>query len=584
MAEISVETTKSDLLAGFTNAAIVLPQGVAFAVIAGLPPQYGLYTAMITPIIAALWGSSMVMVSGPTTAISAIMFATLVQLFPPETPEYISAALVLTVIVGAFQILAGLLRVGAVISFISHSVMVGFTAAAALLIGTSQLGNMLGLTTESSHSLFGVFFHVVSHAADIDPLAVFLSTVTFLSVAVFSRVGRKLPNYFMALVFVSILGWVLRAEDAGIAMFGAIPSIVPVVTVPHFNLALVSQLAPGAATVAFIGLLEAVSIGRSFALRREEKYDANQEIIGQGMSNFVAGFFQAYAGSGSFTRSALNVDSGARTPMSAVFSAVILLILLLLLSPLATYVPVPVMAGIIAYVAVRLVSVDEIRHILSNSPSESLILILTFVAGVATRLEVAVVVGVIASLFVFLRHSATPHLSVLGPALDEGRRTLRNVKFYGLPECPQIHIQRIEGALFFGSVDQVGAEFEANEIQAPDQKIKVCILAGGGRLDLSGADFLIRQIKTARRKGGDFHIVAIYGATLAALRSMHVLDVLGEDNLHMTKGDALAAVAGQVDQDICATCRLRVFLECGNKRKPHGVPDIQTKAIVSTKR
>ncbi|WP_241479103.1 SulP family inorganic anion transporter [Leisingera sp. ANG-M1] len=560
----------SDAVAGFTNAAIVLPQGVAFAVIAGLPPQYGLFTAMITPVIAAIWGSSMIMVSGPTTAISAVLLATLSGAFPPGTPEYISAALVLTIMVGMFQICAGLMRLGVVISFISHSVMVGFTAAAALLIGTSQIGNMLGIQIAGGAGPLGKLVEAVHLRSDVNMMAVFLAAFTFASIFVFSKISRKLPAYFLALLFGSVLGWVLNAGSFGIRMFDELPSIAPALSVPSINLSLISDLSPGAATVAFIGLLEAVSIGRAFAIRRKEKYDANQEIVGQGLSNFAAGFFQAYAGSGSFTRSALNADSGAKSPMSAVFAAIFLFLLLLLLSPFVTYVPVPVMAGIIIYVAVKLVNADEIKHIIYNSPSDTFILILTFLTGVLTHLDTAVVAGVIASLVVFLRQSSAPFLAALAPAMDSGKRSLRNARLYGLPECPQIRVQRMEGPLFFGSVEQLEAEFEKVDEFAPAQKIKVFSLKGVGRLDLSGADFLIRQIQAARQSGGDFHVVAMYTKVLRALRRMHVIDELGEKHLHITKGHAISAAVHQADPAICAKCKLRVFDECRKKPAPEG--------------
>lgn len=569
MRTVSNKSIRKDAMAGFTNAAIVLPQGVAFAVIAGLPPEYGLFTAMITPIIAAIWGSSLIMISGPTTAISAIVFATLSEMAPPGTPDYVMMAFTLTIIVGCFQIAAGLLRLGAVISFISHSVMTGFTAAAAMLIGVSQIGNSLGIDIGGG----GVFERLAQVSDNLEQsnlTAGFLSLSTFLSVFIFSKINKRLPAYFLALVFGSLIGWLLNAPGNGVKMFGSLPSVVPNFKMPNFELGLILELAPGAATVAFIGLLEAISIGRAFSIRRGEKYDSNQEIVGQGLSNFIGGFFQAYAGSGSFTRSALNAESGAQTPISAIFAAMFLMLMLLLLSPLVTYVPVPVMAGIIIYVAIKLINVDEIRHIFDNSSSDTLIFTITFVTGIATHLDTAIVVGVITSLTVFLRQSSNPFVAILAPALEKGQRSFRNVQLYDLPQCPQIRVQRMEGPLFFGSVEQLDAEFEKADRAAPDQKIRVFSLKGVGKLDLAGADFLIQKIKDARRAGGDFHVVAMYPSLLRALRRMHVIEELEESHLHVTKGHAIQAATEQVNPDICAFCTLRVFSECREKPFPEG--------------
>lgn len=579
MGILTRESIGKDAIAGFTNAAIVLPQGVAFAVIAGLPPEYGLYTAMITPIIAAIWGASMIMVSGPTTAISAVMFATLSSIAPPGTPDYVTLALTLTILVGLFQIVAGLMRLGALISFISHSVMVGFTAAAAVLIAVSQISNAFGIE-RGGEGVIERVVHVVGNSHQLNPIAAVLAFATFLSVFLISKLNRRLPAYFLALVFGSALGWLLNASESGIAMFGALPSVIPSFSVPDFDLEMLSTLAPGAATVAFIGLLEAISIGRAFAIRRGEKYDSNQEIVGQGLSNAVGGFMQAYAGSGSFTRSGLNAESGACTPLSAIFAAVFLLALLSVVSPWVTYVPVPVMAGIIMYVAFKLIHVVEIKHILDNSPSDTLILGVTFLTGIVTHLDTAIVVGVITSLCVFLRQSSAPFVAVLAPALEKGQRSFRNVQLYDLPECPQIRVQRMEGPLFFGSVEQLEAEFEKVEKHAPDQKIKVFSLKGVGKLDLAGADFLIHQIREAREAGGDFHIVAMYPSLLRALGRMHVIEELGDENLHVAKGHAILAATEQVDPDICKKCKFRVFSECVRKPAPPGFSPEGTAKVI----
>lgn len=581
MSHVTTQSLRSDAIAGLTNAAIVLPQGVAFAVIAGLPPEYGLYAAMVTPVVAAIWGSSMVMVSGPTTAISAVIFATISSIAPPGTDQYVAIALSLTILVGCFQLAAGLLRLGGPISFISHSVMVGFTSAAAVLIAISQLGNATGLTVQGK----GVLDRVLQIAPDIHSAniaAVFLSAATFIAILVSQRLDKRLPAYFIALIFGSILGWLISAPAYGIAMFSELPSIAPAFSVPQLDPQFLSSLAPGAATVALIGLLEAISIGRTFAIRRGEKYDTNQEIVGQGMSNLVGGFFQAYAGSGSFTRSGLNAESGARTPLSAIFAAVFLFFMLVLTAPLVTYIPVPVMGGVIIAVAFKLINTVEIRRIL-KSRSETMVLAGTFITGIVTQLDIAIVVGVITSLMVFLKQSSNPFVSVLAPAVEKGQRSFRNVDLYDLPECPQIRVLRMEGPLFFGSVEQLDAEFERVGRYRSEQKIQVFSLKGIGRLDLAGADFLIKQVRDARRAGGDFHLVGMYPSLLRRLHSMHVLKVLGESNLHVSKGHAIAAAADQVDPAFCAGCTLRVFSECRSKPAPDGLSaDSQTRVIQTT--
>lgn len=569
--QVSRETLRADVLAGLTNAAIVLPQGVAFAVIAGLPPEYGLYTAMITPVIAAIWGTSMIMVSGPTTAISAVMFATLAELAPPGTPLYIQFALTLTIIAGLFQLIAGVFRLGGMISFISHSVMVGFTAAAALLIGASQLSGALGIEVESGGGVIERLARVIEHREGFQPLALLLAASSLATIVITQKISRKIPAYLMALLVGVGVGELTGAREAGIEMFDKLPSLVPALSPPSVSISDLPALLPGAVSVGFVGLLEAISIGRAFAMRRRERYDANQEIIGQGLSNVVAGFFQAYAGSGSFTRSAMNAESGARTPLSAVFAALWLVALLMVVAPFVDHIPKPAMAGIIVYVAWRLISFREIRHITRSSQSETLILGLTFLAGITTELENAIFVGVIASLAVFLYRSSHPHIAVLAPIRRHGRRQLRGAVFHELEPCPQISILRLDGPLFFGSVDHVESEFRRIEALFPGRNVKILVLKGLGKIDLSGVNLLADEIDKARKAGGDFHLVVPFKDTVDALARMNLFEVLEKSNLHPNKSEAIQAATRQLNDDICAACTVRAFVECAGKPAPAGV-------------
>ncbi len=568
---VTRETIPADAMAGLTNAAIVLPQGVAFAVIAGLPPEYGLYTAMITPVIAAIWGTSMIMVSGPTTAISAVMFAALAELAPPGTPLYIQFALTLTIMAGLFQLLAGVFRLGGMISFISHSVMVGFTAAAAILIGASQLGGALGIHTESGGGVIERVAKVVENWSAFQPLALLLAASSLVTIVFVQKLSRKLPAYLMALLVGVAIGELAGARDAGIEMFEKIPSLVPQLGAPSVSLADIPALLPGAISVGFVGLLEAVSIGRAFAMRRQERYDANQEIIGQSLSNIVAGFFQAYAGSGSFTRSAMNAESGAKTPLSAIFAALWLLGLLCLVAPFVDHIPKPAMAGIIIFVAWRLISFSEIRHIVRSSRSETTILFLTFMAGITTELENAILVGVVSSLVAFLHRSSHPHIAALSPIERNGKRQLRGAKFHNLEQCPQMSILRLDGPLFFGSVDHVEGEFRRLEALSDGQNVKILVLKGLGKIDLSGAGLLMDELDKARRTGGDYHLVVPFKETVDALEGMNIFDTFDRRNIHPDKSQAIKAAVSQVSNDVCRNCTIRLFRECDGKPSPEGV-------------
>lgn len=554
---------RADVFAGLTNAAIVLPQGVAFATIAGLPPEYGLYTAMVTAIIAALFGSSMVMVSGPTTAISALVFASLEGFAQPGSAEFVQLALILTVLVGLFQVLAGLARLGGLVSFVSHSVITAFTAAAALLIGVSQLSGALGVTVsgggnvvERAHKVFEA-----SHGAV--PLAVLIAGVTLVSVALIQTYAPKLPGFLIALCLGALTAFLTDAGNKGVEMLGAIPAALPHFDAPDFSFGAIAELAPGAAAVALVGLLEAISIGRSFAVRRGEAFSPNQEMLGQGISNAVGGFFQSYAGSGSFTRSGVNAEAGAKTPLSAIAASVFLALILLLFGDFITLIPKPAMAGLILYVAWRLINFKEIKHIITSSRPETVILVLTLLAGLLLELDFAIYVGVIASFAVFIYESSHPSLRVSAPVeTASGQRKFRNADLHNIPECPQIVTVRIDGPLYFGSVEHVEAEWKRLRKQRPGQKHVIFYLKGVGKIDLSGADFLIHAIREVRGEGGSFHIVALFPPLLECLRRFHVIEEIGEDHLHISKGEGIQSALAEINTQICETCTKRVFLEC----------------------
>ena len=573
--EIGPKAARQDLLAGLTNAAVVLPQGIAFAIIAGLPPQHGLYTAIVVTVVAAFFGSSRVMVSGPTTAISAVMFATLSVMAVPGSEAYVALALALTLLVGVLQLAAGLLGAGAIIAFISHSVIVGFTAAAAMLIAASQLAPALGLPGQSGEALHRLL-ETVALLPDAEPVALVLAAATLALLIGLGRLSRRVPAFLVALGAAALLGWVIDAPARGVAMFTPLQSITPQLAIPMIDGATLAAMMPGAVAIAFVGLLEAVSIGRSFAIRREERYDSDQEMVGQGLSNIVGSFLQSYAGSGSFTRSGLNAESGAQTPLAAISSAGFLIVLLLIFAPFVEYVPVPAMAAIILYVAWRLVDLDEIRHIVGSSRSETVILLATFATGVLSELNFAIIVGAFASLSAFLYQSARPIVAVGAPAELGGRRAFANAHALGLDQCPQISMTRLEGPLFFASVEHVEHEFRRIELH-DGVKTRILSLKGTGKIDLAGADFLLKEIRRARRHGLDFHLIAANPAIVDALRRLGVLDALGPDRFHAHKSDAIRVAVAQAKGPICARCTLRVYHECAGKpgAKEHAARDAE---------
>ncbi|GAA6207162.1 SulP family inorganic anion transporter [Cognatishimia sp. WU-CL00825] len=559
---VNRETFRADVFAGITNAAIVLPQGIAFAAIAGLPPQYGLYTAMITPVIAALFGSSWHLVSGPTTAISVVIFATLSEQFVPGSPEFIAAVFSITLLAGFFQLCLGLVNLGQLVSLVSHSVMVGFTAGAAILIFLSQLPGFIGKSLPRPDELFELgkeLWHALPH---LNPYVLAVSITTLVVAVVVKKLRPVWPNYLIALVAGSLLAYALDAANHGVIFVQAIESGIPPIAVPDMSFDIVRSLSQGAFALALIGLLEAVSIARAMSLQSHQSLDSNQEIIGQGLSNIGGSFFSAYMGSGSFTRSSLNLEAGAKTPLAAILAAGFLLVILLLISPLIVYIPIPAMAGLIMLVAWKLIDMKEIKHILSTSPSETSIFLITFVVVLLVDLEFAIYTGVIVSLALFLRQTMKPGLPVNVPNGKLEGRPFMSPIHWKLPECPQAMFIRVQGPMYFGAVEYLEKEFRRLERERPEQKHLALLVDGSVGIDLAGAEWLVEESRNRDELGGKLFVVGRYPPLRRQMDQFHVTKLIGKDHIFRRKREMLETLVPSLDPDICANCKLRVFLEC----------------------
>jgi len=569
--EVNKSTLKADLIAGVTGAVIVLPQGVAFATIAGLPPIYGLYTAMITPIIAALFGSSKHLVSGPTTAISLVVFAAVSQLgATPGTEEFIAKALTITLLAGIFQFLLGLGRMGTLINFVSHVVVVGFTAGAALIIMESQLKHLLGLSIPAGTSFVDTFEAIAANITNTNPYALGVGVFTLLLAILSKKQFPKIPNLLVALVGGSLLaaglGHFFGTEMMALKMVGEVPGRLPKPSVPDLSIASLIQLSQGAFAIALLGLIEAVAIARSIAVKSQQQIDGNQEFIGQGLSNIVGSFFSCYAGSGSFTRSGLNYEAGAKTPLAAVFAAVMLVVVVLLVAPLIAYLPVAAMAGVILMVAYNLIDFHFAKTVARSSKRQTIVMVITFVATLVADLENAVFIGVIFSLVFYLQRASTPNVAVMAPDPADAHRRFIYLERKLLPECPQVKVLRIDGSIFFGSVMHIAAEIrQLVDDEAPDVKNLLVIARGINFIDVAGSEWCVQEARRWKQKGGGLYFAGLKLNAQDTLIRGGFRAEIGEDHFFASKEDALRALVPKLDDEICLNCKLRIFRECAGK-------------------
>ena len=394
-------TVRADALAGLTGAIVVLPQGVAFATVAGMPPEYGLYGAMVPCVVAALFGSSRLMVTGPATAISLTTLALIAPLATPGSPNYIALVLTLTFLVGALQLTLGLARAGRLIDFVPHSVIVGFTAGAAILIINSQIGPFLGLDLPRGASVIDNVRAALAQLRNVAPSAPLVGALTIVAVLAWQPLNRWVPAMLAGVVIGAAAAWLIAQQVPqwpALPTVQSLPGALPPLSMPDISLDTMRILFGATMVMTLLALTEAVAIARALAVKSGDKLDGNQEFIGQGLANIAGSFFSAYPASGSFNRSGVNVVSGARTPFAAICAAIFLIAILFFVAPLARYLPFAVIAALLFLVAWGLIDRDEIVRIWREEPGQRWPLLLTFVATITVSLEWAIVLGITVAL------------------------------------------------------------------------------------------------------------------------------------------------------------------------------------------
>ena len=560
---VNKASSRDDAMAGLTGALIVLPQAVAFATIAGLPPQYGLYAAMTPAIVAALFGSSWHLVSGPTTAISIAVFASVSPFAQPSTPEFISLVLTLTFLTGLFQFLLGIARMGVLVNFISHTVVIGFTAGAAMLIAGSQIKNFFGLPIPRGTPFFKTLEMFALQLTQINPYVTAVALITLLVGIGVKRWVPRFPYMIAAMivgsVFAAVLNQVFGESVTSIHTVGALPSGLPPLSMPDFSFhALQTMLFP-ALIITMLALTEAVSISRAVASRSGQHIDGNQEFIGQGLSNLVGSFFSGYAASGSFNRSGVNYAAGARTPMAAVYASLFLVVILLLVAPLAAYLPNAAMAGILFLVAWGLIDTHHIAVLPRISRQETVVLWVTLI-GTLVDLEKGIFFGIALSLVLYLYRVSRPILQSVLP--DPNPFSDHFMALEGAPECPQIRFVRLNGSIFFGAVAHLQQQLQAVEKSEPRVKHLVIVATGMNFVDLAGAEFLAEQARHWRKKGGGLYFYRMKDEVAQMLEKGGFMDDIREYNLIPVGVRAIDVVANRLDRSVCSECTRNVFSHC----------------------
>lgn len=568
---VSRESLRADLAAALIGAVIVVPQGIAFATLAGLPPEYGLYCAMVPAAVAAIFGSSWHAVTGPTNAVSLFIFATVSPLAMPGSAQYVSLVLTLAFLSGAIMLAMGLARLGRLVNFVSHTVVLGFTAGAATLIVASQLGNFFGVEIPPGSSFVATLQLFLQQLTEAKPYVAATGAVALAAGALCRRWAPKVPYMIVAVAAGGLAAWAfnasLGAEHTGIRTLGALPGALPPLSAPQLSADAIKALLGVAIGVTVLSLTEAVSIARAIALRSGQRVDANREFVGQGLANIAASFFSGYPVSASFNRSGVNYEAGARTPLAAALSAPMLAALLVVVGPLVGHLPLAAMAALLFMVAWGLFDLRAMRAVWRASRGETAVMFLTFAATLFMNLEVAVIAGVTLSLLVYLNRTSRPQIRSMAPDPRHSERRFGPAA-QGLAECPQLKIVAVEGSLYFGAVDHFESHLERLREVAREQKHLLLLARNINFVDLAGAEALAREARARRFHGGRLYVHGLRQPAEDVLRRSGAFSEIREENVFRDKREAIARIFERLDRGICGGCRARIFEECGRLPPP----------------
>jgi SulP family sulfate permease len=539
---LGANTLRADLVAGITVALVLIPQSMAYAQLAGLPAYYGLYAAFLPGIVAALWGSSKQLATGPVAVVSLLTASALAPFAQVGTPEFVALAIMLAFLIGLVQLALGLFRLGVVVNFLSHPVIVGFTNAAAIIIGLSQLNKIFGVSMPRSEHFIHDIWGVLEQVGGTHFPTLVMGVAAFAIMWSMKKYAPKLPGVLVAVVVTTLASWALGFAEHGGKVVGEIPSGLPSLALPTLNLDLAIDLIASAVIISLVGFMEAISIAKAMAAKTKDRIDPNQELIGQGVANIIGSLGQSYPVSGSFSRSAVNLNAGARTGMSSVFAGLVVLVTLLFLTPLLYHLPQSVLAAVIMMAVVGLINFKAIRHAWEAHKHDGIAAIVTFIATLAfaPHLDNGIMVGAGLAVVLFLYRTMKPRVALLGRF---GDGTLRDLHVHPtLPTDERIIVVRFDGQLYFANVSYFEDTILAAVADHPNARYILVVADGINQLDASGQEVLEHLIDRLGAIGITMVLSGMKRQVVQVLHRTHLMEHLGHDNIFATAEMALDAI------------------------------------------
>ena len=537
---------RPDLAAGLTIGAMLVPQGMAYALLAGLPPEIGLYASTLPLLAYALFGTSRQLAVGPVAIVSLLTASALAPLYEQGSVGYISAAALLALLVGVVHLVLGFGRLGFIVNFLSHSVLVGFTAAAAIIIGFSQVKHILGVSIPRTEHFHETVRELAAALGDTHPTTLAIGAGSVALLLILKRIARRVPGALVVVITATVIVSIADLASEGVATVGSIPDSLPALSMPELSGGAIGDLLPTALVITLVGFMESIAVAKVYARRHRYEVEANRELIALGASNVTAGLFGGYPVTGGFSRTAVNDSAGARTPLASVITAAIVLVTIAVLTPLFENLPKAALGAIIIVAVINLVDIAEMRHIAVVKRTDLVGLGVAFLATLVLGIEVGIGIAVVASMLVVFARMSKPHDAVLGRI--PGTTSWRNLeRFPDAETIPGIDVVRIDAAMSFVNAQHVKRLLTDRAARlAVEPRALVLDCSGINDIDATGAETLSEILADIDDSPVTLHLCDVKGPVRDVLRRAGLWQRL-EGRIQATAHQAVEVITGAAD-------------------------------------
>ncbi len=547
-----------DIMAGIIVAIMLVPQSMAYALLAGLPPEIGLYASIVPLALYGLLGTSRALAVGPTAVVSLLVLASISPLAAPGSPAFIALALTLALMIGIIQVLMGVLRVGFLVNFLSHPVLSGFSSAAAIVIGVSQLKHVLGMNVPAAENVFATLLYIGQHSTETNLPTLMLALVSIgllwyfkTSLPQLLKRRRLPPSIIIPLtksgpLLIVIIGMLVAGglgwhANAGVAVVGDVPAGLPRLTRPHLDLTQLGLLLPAALSISLISFAESISVGKTLASRRRESIDANQELIALGVANVGAAFTGGFPVTGGFSRSVVNFTAGANTGLASLITAGLVALTVTLFMPLFFFLPRAVLAAIILVAITNLVDFATLRHAWHYDRADAASLLVTFGAVLLVGIETGLLVGILSALVLYLYRTSRPHIAVVGRI--ENTEHFRNVLRHTVHTCPHVLTVRVDESLYFANTQYLETYVLNAVADNPAIEHLVLVCSAVNYIDTSALETLTNLLHELRDANVTLHLAEVKGPVMDRLRKVDFVEQLGTDRVYLSTHQAMEQLA-----------------------------------------